>query len=93
MTPKVKLVIGLIYSKDSFIDQCQVHLEKVFGPIDHISEVFDFNITDYYEPEMGAKLFRKFFSFKTLIEPQSLPEIKGSRTLLRIHIQKMINDV
>jgi hypothetical protein len=74
--PNVKLVIGLIYSKTMKIDPCLYHLERTFGPIDLRSPVFDFNVTDYYEDEMGKKLKREFISFKKLIGPQKLPEIK-----------------
>lgn len=75
-TPKVKCIFGLIYSNDSDLTACIDHLEKVFGPSDIISEEFPFDITDYYENEMGSGLKRKFISFVKLIEAQKLSEIK-----------------
>ncbi|MCF7832710.1 MAG: DUF4416 family protein [Candidatus Marinimicrobia bacterium] len=75
-TPKVKCIFGLIYANDSKLSACIRHLETVYGPFDIVSEEFPFNITDYYESEMGSALKRKFISFINLIEPQQLAEIK-----------------
>jgi len=66
-TPKVKCIFGMIYSSDSDLLACIHHLEKVFGPTDLISDDYPFNITDYYENEMGSTLKRKFISFVNLI--------------------------
>ena len=76
MTQKVKCIFGLIYSHDSDLEVCIEHLEKVFGQIDLISDEFPFEITDYYENEMGKELKRKFISFIKLIEANKLSEIK-----------------
>lgn len=74
--PNVKLVIGLIYSRMKQINPCIDHLERTFGPVDFRSSVFDFDVTDYYEDEMGEELKREFVSFSNLIGPHKLPDIK-----------------
>jgi hypothetical protein len=51
-------------------------LEWKFGPIDFRTALLDFAYTDYYEPEMGRDLKRQFVSFRKLIDPQQLSEIK-----------------
>ena len=66
----------MIYSNKDEIDQCIDHLKNIFGPVDLISKEYPFEITDYYENELGAFLKRKFLAFETLIEPQQLAEIK-----------------
>lgn len=57
--------------------EIQPILEKRFGPIDYISKTLDFDkYTLYYNEEMGNKLQGKLLSFKRLIHPSELSEIK-----------------
>lgn len=72
----VNLVCGAIYSPDADIVAVRRRLEETFGPADMESEVFAFDLSDYYEPEMGAGLLKKFFSFEKLIEPETISVIK-----------------
>jgi len=83
--PKVKLIIGIIYSKSSNINTCLSHLEKVFGPIDQRSIEFNFDMTDYYEQEMGKELLRMFVSFQNLIEAQQIAEIKRLSNIIELN--------
>ena len=46
------------------------------GPIDLMSAVLPWEITDYYRDEMGNDLFRKFFFLKDLIDPGVLSSVK-----------------
>ena len=87
-TPKVKYIFGLIYSDDSDLTACINHLEKVFGPSDFISKEYPFDITDYYENEMGSGLKRKFISFINLIESQKLSEIKRLSNIIEEYYLK-----
>jgi len=72
-----KLVTGIILKEKGLIEQLADELEGRFGPVDIISRWFSFDYTSYYEPEMGSPLFRRMFSFKTLIEQQDLSQIKN----------------
>ena len=83
-SPKVKCIIGIIYSQESQIDLCLDHLIRVFGPIDVRSRSFDFNITDYYEKEMGRGLKRVFVSFLELIDADMLAEIKRLTNIIEL---------
>ena len=40
------------------------------------SEDFPFDVTDYYENEMGTELVRRFYSFQNLIMPDEIADIK-----------------
>ncbi len=71
-----KLVISLFMREKSFIDPVAKDLTDKFGPVDMVSSWFSFDFTTYYEPEMGAPLFRRLLVFKTLIEQKGLPDIK-----------------
>lgn len=57
----------------------QLILQKLsdrFGAFDILSPWFSFDFTTYYEPEMGAPLFRRMAAFSTLIAQKDLPSIK-----------------
>jgi hypothetical protein len=72
----VKLVCGIISAADEHFSEAEARLEALHGPIDLRSPAFDFSLTDYYEPQMGVGLKRKFLSFANLIDPARLAAIK-----------------
>lgn len=72
----VKLICGVISSDQKVRALAVEKLKQLYGPIDLISPTFAFDITDYYEKQMGKNLKREFVSFKRLIPPESLSEIK-----------------
>jgi hypothetical protein len=72
----VKLICGVIY-KDAALDaEVKRRLEAEWGRTDSESEAFPFDLTGYYEDEMGGGLVRRFVSFETLVPPESLPAEK-----------------
>ena len=76
-TPKpAKLVIGLFMKEKSLFAPVAEELAEKFGPVDMISSWFPFDYTTYYEPEMGAGLFRRMLVFKRLIKQSALAGIK-----------------
>jgi hypothetical protein len=72
----VKLISSLFSSQANLIDRVILEMEGLFGPTDWISPAFFFDRTKYYEREMGWPLHRRFISFKTLVRPQDIVEIK-----------------
>jgi len=72
----VKLLVGILCGAQEDVDWAKGRLEEEFGPIDYASPVFAFQLTDYYEEEMGPNLKRAFFSFLHLIDPGELASIK-----------------
>ncbi len=72
----VKLFSGFIFKEKSILPRTVSFLEKKFGRIDFESPILPFTHTDYYEKEFGKGLKKKFISFKKLIHPEYLPEIK-----------------
>ena len=72
----VKLVVSIITGNiDHFENVCE-KLVKKFNEIDYTSEPLIFDFTDYYEKELGKDLIRHIVSFKKLINPGMLPQIK-----------------
>lgn len=52
-------------------------LKKDYEEIDYISRILDFSVyTDFYSKEMGKELKGKFLSFKRLIYPTEIVNIK-----------------
>jgi Domain of unknown function (DUF4416) len=88
LTTPVKLFCGLIYREISTLQSAFKSLIKLFGPIDHESDIYDFDHTDYYQSEIGDRLIRKFISFDKLIHPLKLAEIK----LKTIEIEQKLAD-
>lgn len=74
--PPVKLVMGILYHDEKWLNPCLEDLVSRFGDTDFLSPPIPFEYTDYYIEEMGHPLFRMFTSFKRLIQSEQLMEIK-----------------
>ncbi|NQT94042.1 MAG: DUF4416 family protein [Lentisphaerae bacterium] len=72
----VLLICGIIAVDDRILAEAKSKLVAARGSIDLESEVFSFDSTAYYIEEMGRSLVRQFVSFKELIDPSSLADIK-----------------
>ncbi len=75
---RVKIVAGLIFNDTGVFDKTVSSLSRRLGPIDQQSAAFGFNYTDYYKEEMGAKLKRRFLSFKRLRSIDRIWELKNA---------------
>lgn len=73
---KVKFICGFIYGKLSVYQKVKMIMERRFGPIDYESPSVPFNLTTYYNKEMGTPLYRKFIAFKKLKNSEKLTRIK-----------------
>lgn len=72
----VKLVCGVIYKEDALYEDVKRRLAAELGPVELESPVFPFDLTDYYQAEMGAGLLRRFMSFADPAAPERLPALK-----------------
>ncbi|MBN2206773.1 MAG: DUF4416 family protein [Candidatus Aminicenantes bacterium] len=72
----VKYVCGIIYADQAARDEAASRLTGLLGPVDLRSETFAFDMTEYYEKEMGRGLKRVFLSFAELGPPDRLAGIK-----------------
>ncbi len=82
----VKLICGVICKEDALHAEARKRLEAEWGRADSESPAFPFDLTGYYEDEMGGGLARRFLSFETLVAPGALPEAK----LRAIELESMI---
>src|SRR5262245_66173855 len=75
VAPVKLFVITLHRDPEILRNQCS-DMTNAFGPVDWESEDFPFDVTNYYENEMGTGLLRRFYSFQKLIMPDEIAEIK-----------------
>ena len=72
----VNLFIGIIYGKQVCLAEIEKILTNKFGEIELKSSDMNFDFTEYYLEEMGQGLFKRLYSFKTLIDPLYLADVK-----------------
>ncbi|MFO7709145.1 MAG: DUF4416 family protein [Desulfobacterales bacterium] len=77
LPPKpAKLVVGVLAGDRALLAELSARLAGRFGPPDLVSQWFPFGYTAYYEPEMGAPLWRRVLAFTGLIAQDGLAQIK-----------------
>ncbi|MFO7570196.1 MAG: DUF4416 family protein [Smithellaceae bacterium] len=72
----VKLIVSIFAVSAESLNGAIKSLAARYGQPDFVSDQMPFDYTDYYGPEMGAKLVRRFLSMEDLIRPETLPDIK-----------------
>ena len=73
--PKALLVVSVLASGQDRCDEAVKALKDEFGDMLYISKILPFNYTNYYEPEMGPDLVRRFVAVD-LVDPGELADIK-----------------
>ena len=71
-----KLIIGVLISEPEIISGIKDRLTDLYGPMDFEEGPLEFQFTHYYDEEMGTPIYKYFFSFRELVDPQNLPDIK-----------------
>ena len=84
----VKLIASLFSADKQFINVVSEKMEDLLGPIDWQSPWLLFDRTRYYEKEMGWPLHRRFISFKNLIRPEKIADIKVHTNTLESSFSK-----
>jgi hypothetical protein len=72
----VKLFFSVFAKDTELLSKTIENLSSTYGKPDFISAVMLFDYTDYYSPEMGENLVRRFLAMEKLIRPEDLPDIK-----------------
>lgn len=84
----VKLICGIMASREHTCLNAEKKLVQLYGPPDTRSPLFSFDITHYYENQMGKNLKRMFLSFQRLISPESLSAVKLRTNRLEKEMQE-----
>ncbi|MCL2688424.1 MAG: DUF4416 family protein [Chitinispirillia bacterium] len=72
----VKYFAAILYRDKTAFEQAVHAIEERWGSIDITGKDRLFDVTAYYEPEMGSPLFRRLVSFHSLFCPSLLADIK-----------------
>ncbi|OGP90064.1 MAG: hypothetical protein A2031_05045, partial [Deltaproteobacteria bacterium RBG_19FT_COMBO_43_11] len=72
----VKLIFSILATEGELLNNTVAALSAAYGQPDFVSAQTPFNYTDYYCPEMGENIIRRFMSMEKLIRPEGLPDIK-----------------
>lgn len=71
-----KLITGIMYASNEYLDQAKVKLIEQYGPIDRESRSFIFDQSPYYAEQFESRVKRILVSFEHLVDPASLSDIK-----------------
>ena len=72
----VQPVLAVLFSDAELLPDVRDRLEQRWGPVGHQSEPIPFDITDYYEEEMGPELKRSIWGFEQEMDASELVERK-----------------
>ncbi|MFM2095165.1 MAG: hypothetical protein RIS70_2289 [Planctomycetota bacterium] len=72
----VKLLVAVLWADPQALANAVDRMTGQWGPIDFQGADAPFDMTDYYEPEMGSKLQRRLLAFERLVPPESLVDAK-----------------
>jgi hypothetical protein len=72
----VKLFVAVLWREPAALTDAMRQMEQAWGPADFAGPDRPFDLTNYYEPEMGAALLRRIVGFRDLISPESIVEVK-----------------
>jgi Domain of unknown function (DUF4416) len=72
----VKYFVAFLTSEPDLLDTAEKDLTAIFGAVENRSEIIPWNLSNYYEREMGCGLLRRFVSFEPLASPEKLVEVK-----------------
>lgn len=72
----VKLIVAMLSARPEAFEHAQEALADRYGPLDYVSPDLPFTYTDYYAPEMGPRILRRFVSASELVDPGDLARVK-----------------
>ena len=82
----VKPICAVTAGREEWLEAAGEALERELGPTDLSSRTSPFNFTDYYEKEMGPGLLKRIHSFRELIAPENLVEVKHATNRLELSL-------
>lgn len=72
----VKYFVAILWADAAALETAKAHLVQRFGPIDFEGPHRPFDLTNYYDAEMGTHLQRCLVAFETLRGPDDLADAK-----------------
>ncbi len=72
----VKLFVAILWAQPASLKQACEILQSLWGDVDFTGADHPFDVTNYYESEMGNDLNRRLVSFLSLVPPDCLVSAK-----------------
>jgi hypothetical protein len=72
----VKLFVAVLWAQSGSLQRALERLREHWGEIDFAGADYPFDMTNYYESEMGQSLKRRLVSFQQLVPPDCLSSAK-----------------
>ena len=88
-----KLIISVIYRDEMILSGALEALYRLYGECDAVSEELSFSedYSSYYDKELGGAGKRKIYSFKGLVSPDTLSDIKLKTNEIEASYARKIN--
>ncbi|GBD36600.1 hypothetical protein HRbin36_01725 [bacterium HR36] len=84
----VKYFAAILWADLLALQKAVLLLEDKLGPVDYVGADYPFDVSNYYEAEMGPNLRRRLVSFKACDLPDKLAEYKIMTTALEVCLAK-----
>ena len=84
--PPALLICGLLAADPGLFTEAETALEKEFGPVADRSLIVPFDFTEYYRPEFGPNLVRRWVGF----HPPCSAVLLATAKLATIEIEKAL---
>ncbi len=68
--------VGSLFSDEMIFDVALDDLKVVFGPVLFLSSAYPWDVSDYYQKELGSPLMRRFVFFSDVVDPAGLVRAK-----------------
>ena len=72
----VKYFVAILYHDPKALQAAKETITHIWGPLDFEGTDHRFDVSDYYQAEMGAPLQRRLIFFETLLPPAEIVDIK-----------------
>lgn len=72
----VCLICGMLTAFPTLFERAGQAMSQRFGCVSCESDIVPFDFTDYYRPQMGEHIQRKFVAFERPFDPAALPDVK-----------------
>lgn len=72
----VKLIVAVLWSRREALERALDELQQHWGKMDLVGPDRPFDVTSYYEPEMGTPILRRLLAFARLVSPEILRQAK-----------------
>ena len=87
----VKLIVGILVCDESALAVSRHFLLDTYSVADLVSEVWPFDMTEYYVNEAGPNMVRQFMAFENLIDPGRLAAIKHETNKMEQELAKRLD--